>query len=88
MILFLGFAVGYSNTGSQTLQCVPFPAELKFADINITSSVPTLTVAKFRLRSISGALESTLEDKPIRCSRCHVDKTAVVNYKLLHTILF
>ena len=75
----IGYTVGISNGGAQALKCMPFPAELKLTDRNVTGDAPVLTAARFDLEGVTAALPVNVDNRPIPCALCHAQRTATVS---------
>lgn len=65
-----GYAVGFSSSMTQPLQCMPFPSDLKCGGTEL-GRFPKLTLAKFDLRGITSVFAKPVNNKPIRCALCH-----------------
>ena len=80
----LGFAVGFSNSESQPIHCMADASEqpaLSESPVGTGSAgnIAALTPAKFNTQGITGALNTNLNNKSIKCAVCHASRTEVVS---------
>ena len=75
----IGYAVGITDGGAQSLKCAPLPLQLKSTDIQVASDLPVLTAAGFNLDGITSALPDSVHNKPIRCAFCHAKASTSVS---------
>ena len=80
----LGFAVGFSNSESQPIHCMADASEqpaLSESPVGTGSAgnIAALTPAKFNTQGITGALNTSLNNKSIKCAVCHASRTEVVS---------
>lgn len=75
---FIGYAASLkSNAESRSLECVPFPVELKTSDQTVSNG-PVLTAARFNLQGVTGALPDEVDKTVVQCAMCHSSSTQTV----------
>lgn len=75
---FVGYAVGFGESGSTTLKCLPYYMEIGDYDTIVKAGSPSLTAAKFNLRDGSQAFKTNVDKKAVRCAFCHAHRTEAV----------
>lgn len=78
---FVGFAVGFVNSGVQSLKCFPQRNELNSTDIRreLDRNTPTLTPVRFSLQQVPGAIPLNRDGKVVACAFCDVQTSETVN---------
>ena len=77
--------MGFASAETQPLHCMADASGLPALSEGFVSTKPTLNVAalvpaKFNTQQITGALNDTLNKKPVSCVVCHAPRTEVVSF--------
>lgn len=85
--------MGFASAETQPLHCMADASWLPALSEGSISTKPALNVAalvpaKFNTQQITGALNDTLNRKPVSCVVCHAPRTEVVSCLCTNILLF